>query len=138
VPVQGFHRAPPPNPPRGPLLTVLLALVTFGSLFGIFSSILFFSALHRVAERQLDPTRGLAHAKKILTVMLLAAIVRLACAGGMWMWKQWGVIGYVAMGFLELFLSAKLNANHQPSYSHAVWIVFVLVAALPKWSQFDR
>jgi uncharacterized membrane protein len=112
--------------------------VTFGSLFGIWSAILFFSALHRVAERQLDPTQGVAHAKKILTVMLVASAVRLACAAGMWMWKQWGVFGYVAMGFLELFLSSRLNAHHHVSYGHVVWIVFVLAAALPRWSQFER
>lgn len=112
--------------------------MTFGSFFGIVSTMLIFSALHRVAERQLDPTHGVAHAKKLLTVMLVASVVRLACAAGMWMWKQWGVFGYVGMGLLELFISSKLNAHHQVSYSHLVWIVLVLAAALPKWSQFER
>lgn len=131
-------QAPPPRPPRGPFLSVLLGLITFGSVFSIGSTILIFSALHRVAERQLDPTANLAHAKKVLTLMLVASIVRLVCSAGMWMWKQWGVFGYVAMGFLQLVISSKLSATHRVDYSHAVWIVLVLVAALPKWSQFER
>jgi predicted exporter len=127
----------PAQPPRGPLLTVLLLLVTGGSLFGIASTILIFSALHRVAERQIDPVQNVAHAKKILTVMLLASVVRLVCAGGMWMWKQWGVFGYVGLAMLQMFLESRLYPRHQYSYGHLVWVVLVLVAALPKWSQFE-
>lgn len=126
------------RPARGPLLTVLLVLVTAGALWGIASTLLIFSALHLVAERQIDPAQGVAHAKKLLTVMLVAAVVRLVCAGGMWAWKQWGVFGYVGMGMLELFLESRLHANHRPSVGHVVWIAFVLFAALPKWSQFQR
>ena len=127
----------PARPPRGPLLTVLLVLVTGGSLFGIGSTILIFSALHRVAERQIDPAQGVAHAKKLLTVMLLASVVRLVCAAGMWMWKQWGVFGYVGMALLETFLESRLYPHHQFSYGHLVWVALVLLAALPKWSQFE-
>jgi predicted exporter len=130
-------RIAPDRPPRGSLLTVLLVLVTGGSLFGIASTILIFSALHRVAERQIDPTQNVAHAKKILTVMLLASVVRLVCAGGMWMWKQWGVFGYVGLAMLQIFLESRLYPHHQYSYGHLVWVVLVLAAALPKWSQFE-
>jgi hypothetical protein len=126
------------KPPRGPLLTVLLLLITGSALFGIGSVILFFSALHRVADRQIDPTRGVAHAQKLLTVMLLASMIRLVCAAGMWMWKQWGVFGYAAMALLTFVVESKLNAGHRPPYGHLVWILFVVVAAVPKWSYFDR
>ncbi len=132
----GPHNAPA-RPARGPLLTVLLVLVTGGSLFGIASTILFFSALPRMAALQIDPAQNLAHAKKILTVMLVASCVRLVCAGGMWMWKQWGVFGYVGMAMLETFLESRLYPHHRYSYGHLVWVVLVLVAALPKWSQFE-
>jgi uncharacterized membrane protein (DUF2068 family) len=136
---QGFVPQPPPaRPERGPLLTILLGLVTFGSLFGIASALLFFKVLHRVAERQLDPTHGVSHAKKVLTVMLLASVVELVCAVGMWMWKQWGVFGYVGMALLQLFLSSRLNEHHQVSYVHMFWVVLVVAAALPKWDQFEH
>ena len=128
----------PARPPRGPLLTILLVLVTGGSLFGIGSTILIFSALHRVAERQIDPTQGVAHAKKILTLMLVASVVRLICAAGMWMWKQWGVFGYVAMALLEAFLQSRLYPQHHFGMTNFVWVALVLFAALPKWSQFER
>jgi hypothetical protein len=128
----------PERPARGPFLTFLLALITLGSLFSIGSYVLFFSALQRVAEREPDPTAHLAHAKKVLTLLIVASIVRLVCSAGMWMWKQWGVFGYVAMGFLQLVLSSKLSPTHHVEYSHVVWIVLVLAAALPKWSQFER
>lgn len=126
------------RPPRGPLFTVLLVLVTGGAIFGIGSTIVIFSALHRVAERQIDPTQGVAHAKKILTVMLVASAVRLVCAAGMWMWKQWGVFGYVGMALLQAFLESRLYPHHRFSMVNFVWVALVLLAALPKWSQFER
>ncbi len=129
---------PPPPPPRGPLLTLLLVAVTAGSLVGISAAILAFAVLDRVAAREVDPTMSVAHAKKLLSVMLLASGVRLVCAAGMWLWKQWGVFGYVSMAFLEIFIESRLHAHHHFSYGHLVWVALVLAAALPRWSQFER
>ena len=126
------------RPPRGPLLTLLLLLLTGSSLFGIGSVILFFSVLHRVADRQIDPTQNVAHAQRLLLVMLLASMIRFICAAGMWMWKQWGVFGYVAMALLTFSVETKLNPGHRPPYGYLVWILFVAVAAVPKWSHFER
>lgn len=127
----------PRKPERGFLLSVMLVLVTLGSLAGVAGSILIYSAIGRVAARQIDPTRGVAHAKRVIGFMLVAGLVEAACSFGMWTWKRWGVFGYVGMALAQLLVAAKLHYGQQLSYPHLIGVGLVLAAVLPKWSHFD-
>ncbi len=127
-----------PERPRGPLLTWLLGAITMGSILDIGATVLIFGAVRRAAQTEIEPSQLSINGKRFLIILLVAGIARLACAVGMWTWKRWGVFGYVGMALLQVFLSAKLDAHHQPAYGRLIWVALVLAAALPKWSQFDR
>lgn len=135
--MQGFHYSPPPKPPaRGPLLTWLLGAITMGSILDIGATVLVFAVIRRAAQSAIEPTYDLARAKRLLIIVLVAGVARFLCAAGMWMWKRWGVFGYIALALLQVVLSTKIDPHH-PAYGRLFWVALVLAAALPKWSQFD-
>ena len=136
--MQGFHVPPPRPPPRGPLLTWLLGAITMGSILDISATVLLFGGAPQSRPDRDRADLRHARAKRILAIVLFAGVARLACAAGMWTWKQWGVLGYIGLALLQVFLSAKLDPHHQPAYGRLVWVALVLAAALPKWSRFER
>lgn len=137
---QGFTPAvmvPNQRPTRGTLLTVLLVLITLGAFVAVGGSLLAFLGLQHLAAGDRETAMAMAPLVKLVVFMILLASAQLACAMGMWSWKKWGVLGYLGMGVLMFFASAKLDAQHHFSYSHLLFMALVVVAALPKWQYFE-
>ncbi|MBX3190845.1 MAG: hypothetical protein KF819_27860 [Labilithrix sp.] len=127
----------PEKPPRGALLSVLLALITLGAVVGIGGTLVALSAVKKLAAASGDLGSDGPRLKNLLLFVLLASLLQLACAAGMWMWKRWGVIGYLGLTILSLLISSKIGPHGQVPYSDVIRILLLLGAALPKWSSFD-
>lgn len=138
--MQGFSARPPPpreKPPRGGLFTGLLVLTTFGAVFGLVGSFTALAALKKGVLHGDISSADIPRLKKLAFIVLGVSAIQLACAAGMWMWKKWGVYGYVGLALITCVVSVKMDPARHVPYGDLLRIGCVLLAALPKWHHFE-
>jgi hypothetical protein len=138
--MQGYPIGPPPTrekPPRGGFFTSLLVLTTVGAFFGMAGSFLALAALKKGLQHGDIAMADVPRLKKLAFILMGASALQLACAAGMWMWKRWGVYGYVGLATLSVILSMRMDPGRHVPYGDILRICCVLAAAVPKWSHFD-
>lgn len=122
---------------RGSVLSLLLTLATFGALLSFGFAVSGFINLKRATALNRELAEATAPVMKSLILAIALGGGQLGCAMGMWSWKKWGVVGYVAIGVVLFFLSARTDPQHHFSYGNLVWVAVVFGAAVLKWSKFQ-
>lgn len=77
-------------------------------------------------------------AAQIKASMLSAGfcVVKLACLAGVWMWKRWGLYGYLGTAVFSIVVSTRL-ASRAGLIGDAIVLTVLAVLMLPKHAQFD-
>jgi hypothetical protein len=84
-------------PERGGCLTIFLVLVIIGEALGIIGML-----LGGAAMQQQYATLGISMPSWYTPVSIVAGILALVGAVGMWMWKRWGIYAMAASFVLTL------------------------------------